>query len=375
MLMGGEADGDKEDDTHEQLLPPPNAVGTPVKSASPPTTGVWRSVGICLFYATCSVTLSFINKTLLSVYAFPAYLFLLCCQLVAALLCCVVLKQLSRAIGPSFDAMVGGRIPDFDLATAKKCAILSFLFVANVGSGFIGLRHIDIPLFLCLRRTCVLFTLASDYVIRGLRLPRAMVASLVLIAVGALVAGVGSYRSSGDPGDLLGMSMCMVNNVMTALYLTRTKHFSSETGIKSFGLLFYNSVLALPLTLVASMAAGELAAVREFEYWADPQFLVGLFVSSLMGVVLTFAIFLCTTVNSPLATSVTGNIKDIVSTGASFVIFNDAVPGATVVGGLAISFCGAWSYSAMKLRKLLRGDGAETLAKPVVNPRSEKDGT
>ena len=318
-----------------------------------------------MFYATCSVTLSFINKALLSVYQFPGFLFLLCCQLVAALLCCVLFKQLSAAFGPGFDAAVGGRIPDFSLATAKKCAILSFLFVGNVGSGFIGLRHVDIPLFLCLRRTCVLFTLVSDYFVRGLVLPRRMVAALVLIAAGALVAGWGA-SAGGGAGDLLGMAMCMVNNVMTALYLTRTKAFSSATGIKSFGLLFYNSIIALPLTFLASVAAGELGPVLAFPHWSDPAFLVGLAVSSLMGVVLTFAIFLCTTVNSPLATSVTGNMKDIVSTGASFVVFDDPVPGATVVAGLALSFCGAWSYSYQKLRKILRGDGAETLAKPVV---------
>ena len=303
--------------------------------ASPQDTTLWRSVGICVFYASCSVTLSFINKALLSVYQFPGFLFLLCCQLVAALLCCVLFKQLSAAFGPGFDAAVGGRIPDFSLATAKKCAILSFLFVGNVGSGFIGLRHVDIPLFLCLRRTAVLFTLVSDYFVRGLVLPRAMVASLVLIAAGALVAGWGALSGGGDgdgggsSGDALGMTMCMVNNVMTALYLTRTKRFSSVTGIKSFGLLFYNSIIALPLTFLASCAAGELEAVRAFPHWGDPAFLVGLVVSSLMGVVLTFAIFLCTTVNSPLATSVTGNIKDIVSTCASFVIFNNPMPGGT----------------------------------------------
>lgn len=40
----------------------------------------------------------------------------------------------------------------------------------------------------------------------------------------------------------------------------------------------------------------------------------GVLVSSLLGVVMTYSIVLCNSVNSPLATSVTGNIKDIVGT-------------------------------------------------------------
>jgi hypothetical protein len=37
-------------------------------------------------------------------------------------------------------------------------------------------------------------------------------------------------------------------------------------------------------------------------------------VSSMLGVVMTYATVLCNSVNSPLATSVTGNTKDIIST-------------------------------------------------------------
>ena len=68
-------EADEKEDV--RLIPPADAD----KAGAPATTSVARSIGICVFYACCSVALSFINKTLLTVYAFPAYLFLLCCQL------------------------------------------------------------------------------------------------------------------------------------------------------------------------------------------------------------------------------------------------------------------------------------------------------
>ena len=56
-----------------------------------------------------------------------------------------------------------------------------------------------------------------------------------------------------------------------------------------------------------------------FSFSSPCQFVQGwqfwMVVSSLLGVIMTYATVLCNSVNSPLATSVTGNTKDVVSTG------------------------------------------------------------
>ena len=76
--------------------------------------------------------------------------------------------------------------------------------------------------------------------------------------------------------------------------------------------------------------------------------------------------FLCTTVNSPLATSVTGNAKDVVATVVAALIFRDFSPTWTSVGGIVLSFIGAGWFSYAKLvesvnaRKALQSDEAET---------------
>lgn len=46
-------------------------------------------------------------------------------------------------------------------------APVSVLFVSNVAAGFVGLRLVKIPIFLCLRRTTTIFTLAMEYLILG----------------------------------------------------------------------------------------------------------------------------------------------------------------------------------------------------------------
>jgi hypothetical protein len=83
-------------------------------------------------------------------------------------------------------------------------------------------------------------------------------------------------------------------------------------------------------------------------------FLVALFLSVVLGVGITYAIALCATINSPLATSVTGNIKDIVCTALGWAIFGGFVATPVSIGGLLLSFTGAALYSTEKLMGAMR---------------------
>jgi hypothetical protein len=63
------------------------------------------------------------------------------------------------------------------------------------------------------------------------------------------------------------------------------------------------------------------------------------------GITLTFSQNLCTVVNSPITTSITGNVKDIGLTFVSFLIFTDVVATPWLVVGLVLSLAGAFIYS------------------------------
>ncbi len=92
------------------------------------------------------------------------------------------------------------------------------------------------------------------------------------------------------------------------------------------------------------------------------QFQAALFISVSLGVLITYAIALCATVNSPLATTVTGNMKDVVCTGFGWAIFGGFDKSLWNIGGLTLSFAGAALYSREKLVQALKpeplGSGA-----------------
>lgn len=81
---------------------------------------------------------------------------------------------------------------------------------------------------------------------------------------------------------------------------------SKQTGLNTFGLLFYNNIMCIPLVAVTVVATGELPEMLRFEHWARVGFLLCFLASSSMAILLNYTIFLCTAVTSALTTSVTG---------------------------------------------------------------------
>lgn len=118
----------------------------------------------------------------------------------------------------------------------------------------------------------------------------------------------------------------------------------------TFGLLFYNNLLALPLMVGCLVGmSGELRGVWAYERIAEVKFWGFLLVSAAQATVLNVAIFLCTQLNSPLATTVTGQVKDFVTVGFGLWVFGDVVLNRWNLIGLGISMSGSVAYSLVKL--------------------------
>ena len=73
--------------------------------------------------------------------------------------------------------------------------------------------------------------------------------------------------------------------------------------------------------------------------------------SAVQAFLLNYFIFLCSTVNSPLTTSVTGQLKAIVSTIIGLFIFNDVIITTLLIVGLVISSVGSVYYGFVKYQQ------------------------
>ena len=114
-----------------------------------------------------------------------------------------------------------------------------------------------------------------------------------------------------------------------------------HAGLNDLGLLFYNNLLALPFMGVSLLLSGELPLVAAYKWLHTLDFQVFFLISAMQAFFLNFLIFLCTRVNSPLITSVTGTVKDLVTNALGMTLFGDFPFNPPNVVSIAICFLGS----------------------------------
>ena len=110
-----------------------------------------------------------------------------------------------------------------------------------------------------------------------------------------------------------------------ALYLLLVQKHADYIGAAEA--LHLNSYNTLPMLLLCSFGSGELrSALHDFAL-TDIGFILTFTVVIVFGCLLNYLLFLCTTYNSALTTSITGTLKTIVQT----------VIGMFTFGGISIN--------------------------------------
>jgi solute carrier family 35 protein len=295
------------------------------------------SLGVCVFYGSVSLLLGLLNKSLLSSYDFQCIFILLSAQMLLQVVLCTVSRDYMR--NPA-------GIPHYDKAVHYESLVLGFTYVANVAVGLLGLSLVNVPMFFCIRRLVSPTILLYEYLSQGKVADANVQAAVGTIMVGTLIAGWDTLSS-----DIVGYSITFLNNLCTAASSVSQKAFCDKTKLGALGTLYYTSLTALPLSLLMALVFGEFETLMAFKHLHDGGFWFGFAVALSLGPLLTYSSILCTTYNSPLAMSITGNIKDLASTVLGAVLFKGFVATTKSVGGLGLTFVGAGIYSYINLKK------------------------
>jgi len=318
-----------------------------------------RSVGVCLLFGGTSVAISLVNKALLSSYSFSCFFFMLACQLIITLSFCIITRDY---LNNPF------HIPSFDSTVYKSSIPMAAAYIMNVCIGLAGLQLVNVPMFYAIRRTSSAFILIYEYIALNKVADMQTQGSIGIIVIGALIAGFENLNA-----DFFGYFLTCLNNLATAAASVKQKQFSESAKLGGiygmFGIMYYQALTALPACIIISILRGEIQELMIFPYLTSISFWFALFCASIMGLVLSYASLLSTTLNSPLATSVTGNSKDVILTIAGAILFPGFIATVTSVGGLLLSFFGSGLYSYISLRKAL----AQHHHKPENNDNKEKD--
>jgi len=317
----------------------------------------WFGFAIATSYGVVSIAITFFNKAVFSVYNFGASNFLTLGQTVLSILFLIGMKHYKFI---SYN--------DFSVETARKLVVLGAAFTAMVVTGLAALKYVNVPMYSALRRLTTFLVIIAQFVMINKRVSREEFLSVVAMVVGAMIASIGDLSF-----DLWGYFLVGLNCVVTAWYLVLISKKQQETQLDSFGLMFYNNIFSIPI-LSVSVVLIEWDMLKSFDQWYSIGFQLVFFMSCALAFLLNYFVFLCSIVNSPLATSITGQLKAIISTLLGLVMFGGVVLTPSLSFGLAISTFGGLWYGKVKYEEQMSRQKTPPSPKAVQKKQLQEEG-
>lgn len=294
---------------------------------------LFESLLVCGFYITISSSMVFTNKSLSHTFQFTTTNVLLLLQMLFTALLLRFLRDVVHVI--DFD--------NFVRVKAMRIAPVSLFYSLNSAVALLSLRELSVPSYTLIKRLAPIFTIGIEYVLLQRRATRSVLLSLFVMAVGTVLAAL-SDATSATSSWLLGLSSC----IFQALYLTYVKRSGVETGFSAFGVLYYHSILSVPMLVVLGGLMGEFPIVMAYPHWLERNFLIIFFVSLCMGFLLNYSLFLCTERTSPTSTVVSGQVKAMGQTAVGIFTFGGVEMNASYTAGTLLNILGGIGYAYSK---------------------------
>uniref|UniRef100_A0A667ZQC1 UDP-N-acetylglucosamine/UDP-glucose/GDP-mannose transporter-like n=1 Tax=Myripristis murdjan TaxID=586833 RepID=A0A667ZQC1_9TELE len=276
------------------------------------------------FYAGSSFLITVVNKTVLTSFRFPSYM-------------CLGLGQMITTIVILYSAKMNKTVQfqDFDRSIFFKIFPLPLLHVGNHMTGLASTKKLSLPMFTVLRKFTILMTMILEHTkMKNKFLKSMQLRVLSSFAVGADLAF-----------DAEGYTFILLNDAFTAASGVYTKKKLGSEGLGKYGVLFYNSLIIVIPTLLASVFTGDLHKAITFEDWVKGTFIFCFLMSCIMGFLLMYSIVLCSHYNSALTTTVVGAIKNVAVAYIGIFVGGDYLFSWTNFLGLTICMSGGIVYS------------------------------
>ncbi|XP_042075440.1 UDP-N-acetylglucosamine/UDP-glucose/GDP-mannose transporter isoform X2 [Haplochromis burtoni] len=285
---------------------------------------------------------------------FPSYLCLGIGQMITTVIVLYAAKK-SKTV----------QFQDFDKNVLLKIFPLPLLYVGNHVTGLASTKKLSLPMFTVLRKFTILMTMILEAYILRKTFPKRLVYSVVTIVFGAMIAA-----SSDLAFDVEGYTFILLNDAFTAASGVYTKKKLGDKGLGKYGVLFYNALIIVIPTVLASAFTGDLHKAVTFEDWVKGTFVFCFLISCLMGFVLMYSIVLCSHYNSALTTTVVGAVKNIAVAYIGMFVGGDYLFSWTNFLGLSICMSGGLMYSYMTFNK--KPSGSDTGAQKLKLQISEE---
>lgn len=301
--------------------------------ADPVKGGRSKAFFVAVFYFTCSISMNFLNKAVVSSYDFNYPFFIMSCQMLAT----IIFLDISRLLKIS-------KLSTYSLKEGVDFLPASLSFALHSTLSLMALHGMNIPMYGAIKRCTPLVNLILSVMILNKPFPSPLLTfSIALITVGVLVAGLGDLQFDGHA-----YTMGTLSVFAQAGYLTLVQKSSEQNHKSILEMLYVNSYNTLPIFLTVSMIMGEPSQVGEALSSVQSGFTVVFITLIISGCILTWAQFLCAAVCSALTTSMVGVSKSVIQTVVGFFTFGGVQFHPLNILGLVMNIFGGIIYTYIK---------------------------
>ena len=307
-----------------------------------------------LSYVSAAVFLNIINRVIFYTYHFNKYNFTF--MLLQQLFCIVFFLILSHR-SQTFKEKAG-EISLSDFLTLKYYYFsFGIVFILNALVTIIGTQMIiNAAMFQTLRKLVLVKVYIYDLFFGYKKISKFTSICVILVTVGGLLSGIDTFSR-----DYLGIAVTMVGNVITVAYNKFTESFRRKTGVPNLKLLVYNCYMAGPVLFILIFITGEYQRLiiyfQEEGYLSGELnnkgsftgFMVAMFFSCSLVIVLNCGFFMSNEKNSSLFTILLANTKDVVTSILSYFFLAGNKFTVNIFLGLVISTTGAFMFSSKSI--------------------------
>lgn len=305
-----------------------------------------RPLLICLAFGALSVLATLHNKFIFSRHIVDSSNVLLLIQNLVTITALTVLRKL--------------KILEFEVNIASVGDWLCGLaYAASVVSGLWSLVFVNVVMFGALKRWTTLVSWAIEYRFTPTETTMKCLPPLILMMIGTIGASLNDFQFS-----FIGYSLALLSCVAQgAAYELGRRVARRNKGVCA--VLYSNSVVALIVLTVILTCTGDLWRAISSNFGTLPPqtksavhrptrdgFLltcIHLCLNAATCLFMNYFIFLNCFVNSPLAHSVTGNMKVVVTTAIGGIVFGFSLNFLGAIGLFLNMISGFW-FSAVKLK-------------------------
>jgi drug/metabolite transporter (DMT)-like permease len=299
-------------------------------------------------YVTAAVFLNIVNRLVFYKYQFNHYnyTFMLLQQIF-----CIVFFYIVSNKSETFKTQAG-EISFQDFYVLKHYYIsFAIVFMVNTIVIFVGTQLIiNASMFQTLRKLVLVKVYFIDLFFGYKKITCFTSICVFMVTIGSILAGIDTFSR-----DYVGIALTMVSNFINVAYNKFTESFRRRTNVPNLKLLVYNSYISGPVLFVLIFLTGEYRKVGEYfteeKYLGENQegsfygFIIMLFISCSLCIVLNSSFFMSNEKNSSLFTQLLANTKDLFTCILSRFILAGNKFTLNIVLGLVISTVGAMMFS------------------------------